>query len=160
MHNTKKSQVFTIDFLLASFIFSVLVIITMLYWNNYNAKLEHDIKSNLLETKAFQISNVLVKSEGSPKSWNPDNVQVIGLAESDRVLSLEKVNSFASMPINKTKRLLQTHNFNFSFVLKDTGGDIISSYGDNISNPVISINIRRYVLYNDEEAVVEFSMWE
>ena len=160
MHNTKKSQIFTTDFFIAFFIFSVLLIITMISWNDYNSKLEKNIESDILETKAFQISNVLVKSEGSPTNWDYDDVLVIGLAEFDRILSIDKVNSFVSFPINKTNDLLQTHNFNFSFILKETDGDIIFDYGYNISNPKRSVSVRRYVVYNNAEAIAEFNLWE
>ena len=132
----------------------------MFYWNNYNSKLYRNLDSDIMETKAFQISNVLVKSKGSPEDWNSDNVQVIGLAESDRILSTEKVSLLLSLPTNKTKKLLQTHNFNFSFMLKNADEEIILSYGENSSNQKRSISIRRYVTYNNENAIAEFNMWE
>ncbi len=156
----KKSQVFTTDFLLAFFIFSVLVIITMMYWNNYNSKLEKSAEFNIINTEAFQISNALIKSKGSPEDWSQDNVKVIGLAESDRVLSEDKINLFVSMPINKTKEIFQMHNFNFLFILRKFNEDVILSYGYNKSSPLRSISVRRYVTYNNGDAIAEFNMWE
>ena len=158
-NQNKKAQIFVIDFFIALFIFSVLLISIMFSWNNYNSKINEKIEYDLLINKAFQISNSLVRSSGFPPGWTEENVQIIGLASEDRVLSQSKIDSFAEFPLNTTAKEFKTYDYTFYFILKDINGNKIVDYGTNMTNAKKSATIRRYVVYNDEKATIEITLW-
>lgn len=156
----KQAQLFTIDFFLALFIFSILLIASMVSWNNYNSKIISEMEYNTLMNKAFQISNALVKSQGYPVSWNSENVQIIGLASDDRMLSSDKVNEFIDIPKNTTEKIFKIYEYDFYFSLKNMDNVLLKEYGYNLTNAKKSASIRRYVLYDGEKAVMEFTLWK
>lgn len=160
MLKDKKAQIFTTDFFIAFFIFSILIIVAMVSWNNYYIKITEINDYDIMMNKAFQISDVLVKSQGYPLEWDSENVQIIGLASEDRELSLDKVNLFANLPLNKSKNIFKTQDSKFHFSIKNFDGEILKEYGYNMTNAKKSVNVRRYLLYNDEEAVMEFTLWK
>lgn len=156
----KKAQIFVIDFFIALFIFSILLITIMVSWNNYNTKMNEKADYDLLVNKAFQISNSLVRSNGFPLDWTESSFQVVGLASEDRVLSQSRLDSFLNIPLNETSKEFRTYDYDFYFVLKDINGLKISDYGTNITNAKKSATIRRYVVYNNEKATIEFTLWK
>jgi hypothetical protein len=131
----------------------------MVVWNSYSQKISEKTEYNNMLMKSFQVSDILVKSAGYPLDWNSGNVKVIGLASGDRNLSMNKTNMFINLSINKTKSIFQTERYNFYFSLKRINGTNITSYGNYPSGKKI-VNIRRYVLYNNESAVFDFSIWK
>ncbi len=154
-----KGQIAALDFFIALLIFSVLLTITMLSWSSYHSKISERAEYHDMMTKAFQISDVLVKSPGFPSNWDEGNVGVVGLAIEDRILSIDKVNAFANLSLNKTKSIFQIYGYKFYFNLTKTNGEGIKEYGEE-PNGEKSISIKRYVLYNDEKATMEFKIWK
>src|SRR3989344_8213091 len=103
----KKAQLFTTDLFIALSIFIILIGIVFLTWARYNAKLNEDINFEDMQIKAFQITDLLTKTEGYPSAWekNISSLEVIGLMESERNLSLAKTQNFTSLDYNLTRQL-------------------------------------------------------
>lgn len=146
------------DIFFALSIFCVLLIIIAITLNNYGQKSSSEIESDIMITKAFQISDLLIKTEGFPSKWNNDNIEIAGLASSDRVISEEKLSNFTNLSINKTKSLLKTQIYNFYLTLKKVSGENITKYG-KIPSGKKTVSIRRYVLFKNESAILDFSLW-
>ena len=153
----KKGQINVTDLFIAVFIFCILITAAMLAWNKYNEKIIERTEYYNMMTKTFQISNTLVKTPGYPTGWTADNVKIIGLASEDRILSKEKVDTFTTLDINKTKGVFQTYGYNFYFTLKTNTGNI--TYGQE-PNGKKSVSITRYVLFENEKAIMDFRLWK
>ena len=156
----KKSQAFVIDFSIAITIFILLLTASIVVWNNHKSKLAQDINYNEMMIIAYRITDLLVKTSGQPDDWTKDNLQVIGLADSNRELSVDKVNNFSNINYDTAKEILYIKGYDFSFQLITQSQQLTNLYGKNSSNASQIISLRRFVLYNGTEAIMEFKIWD
>jgi len=156
----KKSQIAITDLFIALFVAAILITVIVFTWNKYTTILEEDISYNEMGVIAFQASDLLVKSKGEPLNWeeNPTNVDVLGLASSDRNLSIRKIDAFVNLSYSNASKLLGTGFYNFYFKLKHINGTILTEHGKTPNNTVI--NVQRLVWYDDEKAFLEFALWK
>ncbi len=154
----KKSQLITMDFMVGSIIFLVLITISFVSLYTYPIRLNDEQNKNELLLNTLQVSDTLIKTPGVPGAWekNSSSLRVIGLAESDRVLSKKKVDSFVNLDYNKTRQLFGFNDFYFK-LSNNTGN--ITTYGKSF-NGTNSISIRRYVFYEGSRAKMEITFWE
>ena len=151
----KKAQMSMVDLFMAISIFIILISAIALLWYNYKVKLAGDFAYEDLQVKAFQVSDLLVKSPGNPSKWedNISSLGVIGLAESDRVLSKEKVEAFENISHSLGVKTLNLGEYNYYFELDSANG------GLHPNGDIIFI-IKRYVIYEEQEKVFEFTLWK
>lgn len=159
INTRRKAQIAVTDFFIALFIFVILLSFIMLTWNRYNLRLNERLEYEDMLTQALQVSNGLVKTSGYPVNWNSSNVKVIGLASTDRVLSSDKLARFNNMSDADLIDTFKIAPYYFMFQLKNINGSAILAKGYAFSGDR-SANIKRIVLYNGKEAIVEFSLWE
>ena len=156
----KKAQIVTTDLFIAIVIFTIIMSIIIISWGRYTAKLDDRLNYDEMQSRAFQISNLLVKSQGSPSNWeNGGNAESLGLASRDRILSSSKVDAFANLSYGNITKLLGIRNYDFYFKLKDFENNTLVLVG-NIPAGNFAVNLRRYVIYENEEAVMEFALWK
>lgn len=159
----KKAQIAVSDMFIAFFIFSILLTALILIWGLLNEQLSIKTYYDNLAFKTFQISNSLVTSPGVTTNdgdkWNPDNVNTIGLANFDRTLSMDKVINFTNLSTQDIKRLFKTGESElsgFDFRITNLQGDQLVRYSDNITKDLY-VTARRFVIYNDEKAIMELT---
>ncbi|MEA2036065.1 MAG: hypothetical protein U9O94_01045 [Nanoarchaeota archaeon] len=162
MYKCKKSQIVVADLFIAMFIATMLIIIIIFTWNNYAILLDENIEYNEMQIIAFQTADLLVKSKGEPVNWeySPNNVDAIGLASSDRVISEEKVGEFVNLPYNVTSKLLGVDLYDFRFELNHINGTMMEEYGKTPEGNKSIVSVQRIVSYKNEKAVVEFVLWK
>lgn len=153
-----KGQIIAIDFMLTMAVTAIIIILLVSTFIFYEKKIDESTSYNLMLTKAFQVSDILIKTQGSPTNWNASNVDVIGLVSEDRMISSEKLNQFINMPEQDIKKRF-TMNYNFYFNLKNTGGNSLASVG-TIPSGTRTVVIKRYVLYENDKTIMEFAVWE
>ena len=138
----------SLDFVFASLIFMIILGYSIVAYSNSIEQIKSDISKNKIESEVFSISQILVKSPGTPANWedNPGAVVVIGLAGSENILSLEKVDAFDSLSINETKDILGI-NHDFYIQIESIDGDKFFSKGTELANSS-SVSIERVVYYN------------
>ncbi|MBU0629264.1 MAG: hypothetical protein KKC75_08820 [Nanoarchaeota archaeon] len=160
MHFKKKSQIATIDLFIALFVATALVLALIFTWNRYSEVLNDDSQYRELQIVAFQTSDLLVKFQGEPSNWeqNPDSVDTIGLASSDRNISAAKLNSFLNLPYNITSQSLGLETLNFYLQLNHINGTQLADYGRTPKNTIV--RIQRFVSYQDEKAIMEIALWK
>lgn len=78
---------------------------------------DRDIKSDLLYAKAYQVSELLIKSPGYPKDWNSTNFERVGLISEPYLLEQSKISELEK--ICNTTNLIQNKKFLDSFGLAD-----------------------------------------
>ena len=182
----KKSQILTTDFFIAMFIFAVLLIFLGSLWNNHNQRRIQQHEYNDMMIKAMRITDLLVKGpgweSGATTKWElfPANVEVLGLATEDRVLSSAKVITFVNQVnnfglYNFFREKLRILPYKFWFSLKDAStGSVITDtinleFTDAGSLPGSLedslITLRRYAVYKKSDgttqnAYMEFKIWK
>ena len=155
----KKGQAIITDLLVAISVFIVLVISINIAWDYYSLKINDDAVYSDMFIRASQISETLVTSKGYPINWNSTNVEIIGLALTDRNLSESQIGNFTALSTSTVKDLLKIALYNFTFQLTYLNSTPIALYGDS-GNATISTNSRRVVLYKNESAILNFNIWK
>jgi len=158
MRPSCKAQIAVTDFFIALFILGILLSFIILAWNTqerrFNEKLEYE---NMIVT-AFQVTDVLVKTEGYPIGWNISNVRVIGLAGIDRIISGDKLALFDNITYDSLRSKLGLLPYHFELVMERLDGTPVYYKGSAFTGDK-SVNIKRIVLFDGQEAVVRFNLW-
>ena len=94
-----RAQIILSDLVFALVAFLILLSAFFIQWNKLHTRYQDTLLFQDLEIHALQIADLLVQNPGVPNDWetNPTNVQVLGLASSDRVLSAAKVNALSNL---------------------------------------------------------------
>lgn len=158
----RKAQAIATDLFIALAIFVLITAFIIYLWNDYNTKLNEDVEYERLQILAYQITNQLVKTQGLPKSWekNPSGFDEIGLATSDRKLSTGKVDSFISLPYDSVRNALNLEGYGYSFKVKSSANNVLKSSGETIPEGTEAVGLERYVIYDNEKAILEFKIWK
>lgn len=165
MKRNKKGQVAVLDLFMSGLMFGIAITLVMFTWNSYNVKIEDQLDYNTNLIKAYHVSDLLVKYPGRPTGWHRYNTSnpavTIGLAQEEGVLNIDKVDAFVNnLTYNYTKDKLEINNYEYFMrivKLDETNFTPPLSKG-NTSSTEQMITLRRYVLYNDEEAILEFTL--
>lgn len=125
-------------------------------------------EKNILNSKAYRLTELMVKSEGAPKNWTLSNVESIGLVKSENVLNTSKVNEFENMCNNKYDNLrdiFQSSNndntlSDFHVTIENINNDRVDCgrrIPDTASVSVVSI--KRRVIYRGFRGTLELIVW-
>jgi hypothetical protein len=157
---SKKSQLAMGDFIVALVIATLMLMVIMFTWNRYTIVLDENTRFRNMESTALQAADLLVKSPGSPIDWETDisDIQIIGLAVTNRNISLNKLNSFANINYNRSLKLLGLELYNFDFSFSYANGTTISQHGKSTNGTIININ--RIVRFQNEDATLKISVWK
>jgi hypothetical protein len=168
MKSNKKAQIIVYDFMAGFVIFTVLIVITSMFWFRAMGQVESDRELDLKLNTARQISQILAKTQGNPLRWEVDYVEnciardcAIGLAIDDNVLSKQKIDAFIELSTgdgyNRTRELLNIGKYDFYFQYRTIEGSLLNYSGKDPSENM-SVNIRRIVVVDGEMRAVEFSL--
>lgn len=160
-HRTKKGQVAITDLFISAVLFGMIIISVMALWNQYNKKIVEQTEYNDLLLRGFNIADLLSNYEGQPEKWDElQDVEIIGLANEDRIISKSKLNNFTNLSYEEIKNRFNIVGNEFYFSLSDlTGSDFNPITIGNKTGKQI-IDIRRLVIYEDQEAALEFAILE
>lgn len=157
----RKAQVASIDLFIAITAFIFLISATVYAWNICNTRLADDIEYEKMELAAFHITDIMVKSQGSPSAWEelPAGIEVIGLARDDRLLSQDKVDAFVGLDYGSVKEKFNIGLYDYKFRLKDLANNVLQESGLDFTGDT-SVVIERYIIFGDEKAILELTLWK
>lgn len=152
-----------IDFMFGLFIFIIILGYLTAVWTLNLSTIENNYVFDDMQRLAFQTTDLLIKSEGAPGNWEEiadiNDVNVIGLAESDRVINEQKLNRFKNLgaEYEKVKEILQIANYDFYFELQ--GIDDVNA-GLAPMAEAQKVVVRRVVNYKGSDAIVIFTLYK
>lgn len=157
----RKAQLASIDLFIAITVFLLLSAATIYTWNLYNKRLNENLNYEEMQLIVLRITDLLVKNPGYPPGWeeNPVNLEVIGLAQDDRILSQDKVTAFVNLDYIVSKEKFNIESYDYKFRLRDLSNNTQEESGQDFTGDS-SIVIERYVLLNDEKRIMEFTLWK
>jgi len=157
----RRGQAAITDLFIAIAVFIVLVTITTLLWNLYNARLDSRLDYDTMVLKAYHIVDGFLRSPGFPEHWedNPTSAKMIGLVSSDHVLDEEKVGAFTGLQENVTKDIMKIALYNYYFVIHDAKNNNIFVAG-TVPQGTFAVNLIRPVLYQGTPHTLEFAVWK
>ena len=166
MKQNKTGQLAILDLFMSGLMFAIIVSLVMFTWNDYNVKIDKQLDYNTNLIKAYHVSDLLVKYQGRPTAWqryeNVSNPAVtLGLAQGEGELNVEKVEFFINnLTYEYTKDKLGINSYEYYLrLLKLDGTNFTPPIEKGTTNTTEqTVTLRRYVLYNGEEAILEFSL--
>ena len=165
-HKEKKGQIWGMDLVIATIIFSAAIAFFYLYTFNQSAESER-----LLEDLGYEggiITDTLL-SEGHPENWNETNVVQLGILTNGKI-NETKLEQFYNMSRNdyfSLKRVLNSR-YNFYFFLEENmsiTGQTIDGIGytgitrNNLSAENI-VKTERIVIYKNKPMGANLYIWK
>ena len=154
-----KGQVSFVEYLVALLIFATFIGYFSFRLLLYIPYYLNELKTERINSEAFQISEILVNDVGNPANWDKipfNQVKSLGLSDESlnktNVLSLNKISKLDSecqLNYENIRKLLDT-NYDFSIYLLNskTGQMLISCKPSQVKLRAVNITIRRIVSFS------------
>jgi len=114
-----------------------------------------EARSSQYEEKAFSISDMLLKSKGSPDNWEKgDEITTIGLAIQPYILSQEKIQRFSLLTTEAVAQIFGTERF----MIRIYGSNINIQKGIIPTEKNVAI-VERKALLDDNQVNVVVAVW-
>jgi len=147
----KKGQISTIDLVIASGIFISILLSAMFLWNDIVSKINRFEDRGLISQKALDISDMFIKTPGTPNGWyllspvdiNSQNVSSVGFAVEDNVLDWERLSMLKQISYDESKNLIGLSKEEYNITIVNVSGNnnkVLYSAGQipNTTNVLIS----------------------
>lgn len=167
---SKKGQVFGSDFIMSAVLFIIILLASIELWNIVAAKYSGNGPNELMQKKAYSITDALIKTEGFPKNWTNETVKIIGISEeTPQIIDRTKLSSMRYISYPNMKLLWGISDYNSYIAFMNSTGDtmaldgILLEYGQKPVNQKDLVPLKRLVLINDsgtlKRSVMTFIIW-
>jgi hypothetical protein len=151
-----KGQLSSADALIANVIFALILVFLVVFWYVAMGNIGNVTAKNSFEKSAVTITDIMLKSPGTPQDWenDPSSVETIGLAADagdHNVLSRKKIENFTTMDYNATKEVFGLDEMTeYYFLVEDLGGNVIYEGGNsNVAGRSTVISIVRFAVLGE-----------
>jgi hypothetical protein len=144
----------------AALLFIVILGFSAISYSNFAEKYFMNEGKAQLETSIVSITETLIKSKGYPTDWenNVPGLEVLGLAQTENILSLNKVNAFESISYNETKDLLGVSG-EYYIEIRSVDDQVFFSKGSELVN-TSSVSLERTVFFNQSFSRLVVRLYE
>ena len=156
-----KSQVFSLDFIVAVFVFILLFTVGLRWWDSTTNTLSESIISSSIEHKADALLQLLITTKGVPYNWDLDAIQY-GLATEMYTLDKNKVEMFVDYSMDNydiIRKNLGIADYEFNFKIKSSTGELLYDTGRFPPYVREVVRIVRVARLDDNPVEVELLVW-
>lgn len=159
-----KGQIFTTDMVLSLSVFFLIALISVstlnMVWENQN----RFNRADYMEQKAFQISDLMVRSSGYPEGWNETNVRIVGLSKPSHMIQYSLVSRFENVSESKLQEIWNLEE-DTNYFINITAGNFTWTKGNYWSgNANYIVPKTRPVILNKsgsfKRGKLKFVLWE
>ncbi|MFH0971074.1 MAG: hypothetical protein V1835_00755 [Candidatus Micrarchaeota archaeon] len=139
-----RKGLFSTDFLIAITIFIVILLLLSPMWDSLNRQVFGREVTRSMQTAAIGAGDILLRTRGSPETWNTTNVKSIGLAENLRMLNITKCKYFfqlLSSNYSDVKFMLGAGAYQLAAEITNKTGEMITYGGVNFTYSTITDNM-------------------
>ena len=155
----KHAQIAITDLVFGIVIFLFLLTTFLIVYTRLNNRLNDAILFNDLELSTIHTADLLTKHPGSPADWetHPNDLQVLGLARDDRVLSPAKIQALANLSSNTTLSILNVKRYNLYLLIRTSTQGLLE-----LGQPPAkrTVHIQRIVQYENAPATLDVALSE
>ncbi len=123
----RRAQIFTIDFIISLVVFITILMTIISLWMALDLHIKEVESRREMHSISISVSDALIRSKGHPDKWNETNVQSIGLAEEEYVLSLNKTILLIQMNYDTTRSIMRLGNYQLFMYMSDINGYNVST---------------------------------
>ena len=153
-----KAQAFTPDFIVATIMFILIMVILHIHIQSMYEKIENQERmiyyENLVST-----TDLLLLYHGYPEHWNHTNVEVIGLAERLNYLNRTKVEEMKLLTNERIKDLLNLGGKSFYFSIKNSTDTVLEKGTTDWSAAENIYIINRNAMMDGASVEIRFLVW-
>lgn len=154
---SRKGQIFSSDFLIASSIFLIAIAVIYIYWGYASAEIEESRITNDMIDKLYLASHVWFR-EGTPRYWDSSNVIELGL-QSDHEFNQTKMSSLTTIEYQRTLTLLGVENYNIYYRVYDESNNTLFEFGLFPYEAENVLRLKRVGILNQSIAMVDVILW-
>ncbi len=160
-----KAQIWSFDFAVSLVIFASVFIILVLFWSHSNDQAFAQVRLDEMQDRSIYVSDLLVRSPGSPENWTAGSVTLVGLASSEKVLDEGKVYQFTQMDYDSAKSVMDIGQYEFYFSLEYTNSSVVmvneieAVAGTYPSDAYVTVPIERHVLLDGSIVRMKLYIW-
>jgi hypothetical protein len=161
-----RGQVFAADLMVAVTLFLAAMAAVAWGWGYSKARMDSAMLSQSMESEAYMLSDMLVKSCGSPPDWHKRpldaNVSSVGLADRDRVLSEGKFEAVEAADYQLLRDMFGLGPMQWHIMLRSPEGRELGRAGRPPAGDMadMAYSSSRIVAYRNQTAVLELTIWE
>jgi len=150
VYSLSKGQLLSLDLLISITIFTLILAI-LVSQISYNSKeiIELREQNKMLE-ESYRIGEIFFR-EGYPENWNESNVEIIGLATTNRI-DWNKLKKLENLGYQRSLVLL---GLDYDYNITIQGNNINWSFGENPSNAKIITKIDRIGILNSTMVTIQ-----
>lgn len=155
-----KNGFVNIEFMVSVFVFLVTIGFILLNIAGNLVPLHRDTALDIMRSKTYQLSQVIIFDEGDPKNWDENDVNRAGLSTGEKyVISAAKITSFNSTCANNYDKLRDMFFGNRRFQIRinatDSSGKTVIDCG-NLTSPLFSL--KRPAVLDTTREIVEIEI--
>ncbi len=152
----KKGQAAVTDLFVAIGIFIVLITITTVLWNLYNIRLANRVDYDGLAIKAFQVSDLLLKTPGNPDNWDylvlnegadSTAIEHIGIIQGELKVPYNKTLALAALNETEIKKTFHASQYRLGIRIRNANSTEIYNVGKVSGTSKFAVNLARNILY-------------
>ena len=154
-----KGQAFSPDFIIASVIFLLILIMLNTYTNSMYEKIEKQENMIYYET-LLSTTDIMMLYGGYPENWNSTNVEVIGLAGRPNYINRTKLETMVNgISNNRIKELLGIEDRSFNITVRNGTSTLYTKGGSDWSNSKNIYVVKRRALMDEQEIEISLLVW-
>jgi hypothetical protein len=161
----KKAQMWSMDFVISVMMFFLSVVLILFAWNYSAAENYEQMIFNEMQTTGLIVSDVLIRTGGSPPGWNI-TAMAIGLASEENSIDDARLRNFLLyMDYNNSRSIMGMRNYEYYFSMKDIDDQLLYLDGFPIEKGYQPYDVRmvvptqRYVIFRGNIAKMNFIIW-
>ncbi len=153
-----KAQVFSPDFIVASVMFILILVILHVHTQDMYEKIEKQ-ENMIYYENLVSTTDLLLLYHGYPPYWNETNVEVLGLADRPNYLNRTRVEQMMGMSESKIKSLLNLGGKSFRFIIENST-DVMFEKGDTGWESAETVYIiNRNAIMDEAPVKIKFWVW-
>ncbi len=170
LKKTKKSQVWSLDLMIAAIIFSIGIVVVYLFILNLPGEAEEKLNSLMYEGNSVA-SNLL--TQGGPYNWHTledeQDIVIPGLLNAEGEVDLDKVDKLSELANSNPGLVKGKINTIYDFCVNISTEHFIDNYDtfsdgngictSEVDNPDNLIKITRFAVYQDKPVSMIIQIW-
>lgn len=128
-----KGQLLSSDFILGAVIFLIVIGFVVSFWFYVDFQIKSNEEKKETESRIIRVSDILIKSPGSPENWNGTNVSSVGFYADRGRLNLSKIINFLDLGYQEAKHKLGLQGYEFYLYFNGLNGSAVNYGGRELS---------------------------
>jgi hypothetical protein len=155
-----RGQAFSYDFLVAFFVFLVLMNIMYLTWNDNVDRIQDIRQFERIRFASSALADNFTLTPGKPSNWEHDiDTNFYGLVGDKYDLVQKKLDALSAKDYDRVKEALNIDEYEFTITVEQDKNTVYT-FGQALSQPEYAAGVERVVTYNGKPAKLYLRIYQ